>query len=130
MTDTTLNYDPALVAETAYERKGFFLPEFAVHHFRAGQSIIAGKTFTDCIFEGPAILMAVDGVEFDGCSMGATADAKNLLIRPVGEKIVGVVPFSNTRFIRCKFNRIGYTGHPDFLASFDGLSKMSESGAA
>ena len=133
MTDTpstSLPYNPALVAETKFERQGFFLPEFAVHHFLAGQSIIEGKTFTDCIIEGPGILMAVVGVEFDGCSMGSTSDARNLLMQPLGEKVVGVIPFSNTRFIRCKFNRVGFTGHPDFMASFEGLSRMSEGKAS
>lgn len=120
MTDTAstppaVGYDKTLVAETTYERRGFFLPAFAMHHLNAGQTVITGKTFIECIIEGPAILMATAGTEFDGCALGSTADPKNLFLRSVGEKITGVVAFGDTRFIRCKFNRVGYTSSDEFI---------------
>lgn len=127
MTDQTPQVDHALVARTTFEKEAVWLPHLAVQHFNDGQSVISGKTFTDCLIEGPAVMMVVDGVSFDGCNMGVTGDPANLLIRPVGERLTGVVPFRDTKFVRCQFVRIAFTGHPDFIAGFgEGLKKTSD----
>ena len=76
---------PALVARTTFENEVVWLPMLSVHHWNAGQNTISGKTFTDCVIEGPAIMAVMTGTTFDGCSMGHAKDPRALLLRPVGE---------------------------------------------
>lgn len=120
MTDATNKagqFNKELVERKTYDKEAIWLPAFAVNHINAGQTMIDGKTFTDCVIEGPAVLMATENVSFDGCNMGVTTDAKNLLVQGLGPKLTGVVPFANTRFVRCRFIGVAYTGHPDFMKS-------------
>ncbi|RZJ43243.1 MAG: hypothetical protein EON87_12650, partial [Brevundimonas sp.] len=58
MTDAAINptVDKALVERTSYEREAIWLPNLAVQHWNAGQTVIEGKTFTDCVIEGPGLL--------------------------------------------------------------------------
>lgn len=127
MTDNSLPVDQALVERKTFEKEAVWLPNLAVHHFNAGKTGVEDKVFTDCLIEGPAVLMILDGVSFDGCNMGMTDNADNLLIKPVGDKLTGVIPVRNCKFVRCDFLRVAYTGHPDFLAGFgEGLKPMTE----
>lgn len=126
MTDASLPVDQALVDRATFEKEAVWMPNLAVHHFNAGKIGVEGKTFTDCLIEGPAVLMVLDDVSFDGCSMGVTGDPDNLLIKPVGEKLTGVIPVRNCKFVRCEFLRVAYTGSPEFLSGFsEGLRSMS-----
>ncbi|RZJ28629.1 MAG: hypothetical protein EON85_08595 [Brevundimonas sp.] len=118
MTDAapiTVTIDPTLAERATYEKQGVWLPAFAMGHIQAGKTVIDGKTFTDCVIEGPAVLYATENVYFDNCNLGITANGANLLLQTVGEKVTGVIAFSNTTFVRCRFVGIGFTGHPDFM---------------
>ena len=118
MTDTAQEkpgFNKALVEAKTYDKQPIWLPAMAVHHINAGQRVIDGKTFTDCLIEGPAVLMATDNVQFDNCNMGIASDPKTLLMKGLGDKVTGVIPFSNTRFVRCRFVGVAFTGHPDFM---------------
>lgn len=109
----------ALVARTEFKREAVWLPSLAVHHLNAGHTVIDGKTFTDCVIEGPAVLAAMGGVELDHCNMGQAAHPRNLLLKPMGDKIVGAVGFSNSRFVRCTFVQVAFTGNDQALADFE-----------
>lgn len=87
------------------------------HISDAGHSVIEAKTFTRCDISGPAVLLAIGGVEFDGCNMGPNGgDIRNLLLKPVGpQKVIGVIPVQNCRFIECRFHGVGFTGNDAFL---------------
>lgn len=104
-----------LVARTDFAKESIWLPILAVHQQNAGEAIIRGKTFTDCVIEGPSLMAIVDGVTFEGCNLGRTADPKSLFYKGQGPVLVGVVPFADTRFIRCTFIQIGFTGAPDLI---------------
>ena len=60
MTDQTMSAEEAagraLVARTSFEKEAVWLPSLAVQHWNAGETVIDGKTFTDCVIEGPAVL--------------------------------------------------------------------------
>lgn len=117
----------ALVARTSFEKESVWLPSLAVHHWNAGQLSIDGKTFTDCVIEGPAVLAVMNGTSFDGCAMGATTDMKTLLFKPMGTKMGGVVGMSNCTFVRCRFVQVGFTGSDELLAEFEaGIGKQSD----
>ncbi|SFS31229.1 hypothetical protein [Brevundimonas viscosa] len=116
----------ALVARTSFEKEAVWLPSLAVQHWNAGQPVIDGKTFTDCLIEGPAVMAVMNGTTFDSCAMGATSDMRNLLYRPVSrEKLAGVIGMSNCRFVRCRFAQVGFTGSDELLEELAGIKSLS-----
>jgi hypothetical protein len=122
MTDTSpLPPLTALGAGPVYRDMHIWLPQLFAEHARAGSAVIEGKTFENCRFEGPAVLLSIAGNAFDNCNMGeAGGDTRNLLLAPVGaQKVVGVVPFKGCAFRDCAFYMVGFTGSPDFLKHFD-----------
>lgn len=111
----------ALVARTSFVKEAVWLPSLAVQHWNAGQMVIDGKTFTECLIEGPAVMAVMNGTSFDACAMGTTTDVRNLLYRPVSTtKLAGVVGMSNCRFIRCRFVQIGFTGSEGLIEDLQG----------
>lgn len=120
----------ALVARTSFEKEAVWLPSLAVNHWNAGQMSIDGKTFTDCVIEGPAVLAVMNGTTFEACAMGVATDIRTLLFKPMGAKMAGVVGMSNCKFVRCQFVQVGFTGTDDLLAELEGgIAKQSEPSA-
>lgn len=134
MTDPTPTMSPeevagrALVARTSFEKESVWLPSLAVQHWNAGQMTIDGKTFTDCVIEGPAVMAVMSGTTFDNCAMGATTDIRNLLYRPLStSKLAGVIGMGNCRFLRCRFVQVGFTGADSLLEELQGgVKSLSE----
>lgn len=118
----------ALVARTTFEKEAVWLPTLAVQHWNAGQMSIDGKTFTDCVIEGPAVMAVMNGTTFDNCAMGTTSDVRNLLYRPLSTtKLAGVIGMANCRFVRCRFVQVGFTGSDDLLEQLQsGIKPLSE----
>ena len=132
MTDQTQTMSPeeeagrALVARTSFEKEAVWLPSLAVQHWNAGQTTIDGKTFTDCLIEGPAVMAVMNGTVFDSCAMGTTSDMRNLLYRPVGrDRMAGVIGVSNCRFVRCRFAQVGFTGSDELIEELGGIKSLS-----
>ncbi len=94
-----------------------WLPDLMRAAFAAGAPLIQDRTFTDCVLEGPAVLLAAGRVELDECNLGYTGgDIRNLVLRPVApDKAVGALPFRNCRFKRCEFVAVGFTGSENFI---------------
>ncbi|WP_291832146.1 hypothetical protein [Brevundimonas sp.] len=111
--DAMANQD--LVSRDAFEKEAVWLPAMAVQHWNAGKMSIEGKTFTDCLIEGPAVVAVMNNTTFDSCAMGTTTDTRNLLYRPMGQKLAGVVGMSNCTFVRCRFAQVGFTGSDGLL---------------
>lgn len=117
----------ALVARTTFEKEAVWLPMLAVQHWNAGQMAIDGKTFTDCVIEGPAVMAVMNGTHFDSCAMGVATDIKTLLLKPLGHKMTGVVGMSNCKFVRCQFVQVGFTGSDELLTVLEGgIAKQSD----
>ena len=102
-----------LVERDSFQNEAIWLPAMGVQHLNAGKFMIEGKTFTDCLIEGPAVLGIGEGVQFDGCNMGSATDIRTLLLTPRGSKAAGVIGFKDCRFVRCRFMQIGFTGPED-----------------
>lgn len=117
----------AMVARTEFTKESVWLPLLAVNHMNAGQGVITGKTFTECVIEGPAVMIAISNLSLEGCNLGVTTNPKNLLYKPLGEIIVGGIGFSDCRFVNCRFVQVGFTGSDEFL---DDLAKGLSSAAA
>jgi len=108
-----------LVERDSFQNEAIWLPVMAAQHLNAGTFMIEGKTFTDCLIEGPAVLGIGDDVQFDGCNMGLATDVRTLLLTPRGPKAAGVVGFRNCRFLRCRFAQIGFTGPGETVAEME-----------
>ncbi|MBI2261365.1 MAG: hypothetical protein HYU62_06840 [Caulobacterales bacterium] len=104
-----------IVARDTFEKEGVWLPLLAVHTMNSGEAVIKGKTFTDCVIQGPAVIAVLSGTTFEGCNMGAASDAASLLFAPRGPRLVGAIGLQECRFVRCRFVQIGYTGSAAFL---------------
>ena len=106
-----------LVAQTEFNKQGVWLPLLAMHSLNAGEGVVRGKTFTECVIEGPAVVAAMVGTTFDGCNMGdAHGDPRNLMLSPQGpQRVTGPIPFKNCQFINCNFLGVGFTGSSAFL---------------
>lgn len=129
MTDAAINptVDKALVERTSYEREAIWLPNLAVQHWNAGQTVIEGKTFTDCVIEGPGLLAVLANTHFENCALGVTTDMRNLLYTPVGrEKLSGVIGMANCRFLRCRFVQVAFTGSDELIEQLAGLPTVSQ----
>ncbi|WP_428151004.1 hypothetical protein [Brevundimonas sp.] len=116
MTDVlTEDHGRKLVARTSFSNEAVWLPMLGVYHLNAGEPLIRGKTFTECVIEGPALLAIIDGVTFEGCNMGVATDPSSLFYQPKGPVLIGAVAFSDTRFIRCRFVQVAFTGHVESI---------------
>ncbi len=93
------------------------------------QPLIQGKTFTNCVIEGPAVLLALSGVNFDSCNLGmASEDSRSLLLMPMAKnKVVGAIGMKNCSFTNCQFFAIGYTGPDAFI---DRMLQVLDPGAS
>lgn len=109
-----------LVARMSFEKEAVWLPSLAVHHMNAGQTVIDGKTFTECLIEGPAVMAVMNGTSFDSCNLGVAENPRTLLLDPRGDMIAGAVGMANCRFVRCRFVQVGFTGSPALL---DGIEQ-------
>ena len=120
--------DRTFVDRTTFEKEAVWLPSFAVQHWNAGQMFIDGKTFTDCLIEGPGVMAVMNGTVFESCAMGTTSDVKNLLFKPVSRtKMAGVIGMSNCRFVRCRFVQIGFTGSDELVDQLEaGITPLSD----
>ena len=120
------------VTRTEFSKESIWLPRLSVEHLNAGHEQITGKTFTDCLIEGPAVMMADTTVVFDACHMGTASKPQNLLLAPVGDLVTGVIGVSDCRFVRCRFLFIGFVGREafqeQFAAGVPSLSSVQEAG--
>jgi hypothetical protein len=91
--------------------------------FRADRPMISGRTFKGCRIEGPAVMLVLNDVKFDGVNFGPNGgDIRNLLLRPAGpEKVIGTLPVQDCKFIDCEFFGVGFTGPEPFLAQLMAL---------
>ena len=120
----------ALVARTTFENEAVWLPSLAVQHWNADQMFIDGKTFTDCLIEGPAGIAVMTGTVIENTAMATTTDVRYLLYRPVGQtKMAGVVGMANCRFVRCRFVQVGFTGSDQLIDELTaGIKPLSQAG--
>jgi hypothetical protein len=118
-----------LGAGPTYTRVNIWLPQLLLEALRTGASAIENRRFEGCLFEGPAVVLPIEGCEFDGCDLGETkGDPRSLMLAPQGaNRVVGPIPFRHCQFINCRFVGVGFTGAPAFL---DSMAQAISGGAA
>ena len=84
---------------------------------RAGSAMVEGRTFINCRLDGPAVMAAVTGCEFDSTDFGyASGDIRAMIIRSAAPgRMIGALPFKDCKFIGCMFFAVGFTGPDPFL---------------
>lgn len=102
---------------TEFSGANFALFDFYRASVQAGGGVmIEGRTFTDCVFEGPALMLVLEGVHFESTNFGPTGgDMRNMLFKPMGNVGIGAIPVRNCTFTNCRFNTLGITGNDDLL---------------
>lgn len=115
-----------------YVNKSVWLPQLFMETARAGSMIVENRRFENCLIEGPAVLLPIEGCNFDGCDMGdAHGDPRNLMLAPQGaQRVTGPIPFKNCQFINCRFLGVGFTGSPAFLDNMAQALAAPQSGTA
>lgn len=83
---------------------------------RLGVAAIENRTFIDCRLEGPAVMLALDGLNFDGVDFGYTqGDIRNIVLYPASPSgVIGAIPVRNCVFKDCEFYAVGFTGAKTF----------------
>lgn len=90
---------------------------FRANLIKTKTPLIRNRTFTNCVIEGPAVLLAMSGVNFDNCNLGmASEDSRSLILMPMAKnKVVGAIGLKDCTFRNCQFFAIGYTGGDAFI---------------
>jgi uncharacterized protein YjbI with pentapeptide repeats len=90
---------------------------FRANLIKTKTPLIQNRTFTNCVIEGPAVLLAMSGVNFDNCNLGmASEDSRSLILMPMAKnKVVGAIGLKDCTFRNCQFFAIGYTGGDAFI---------------
>jgi len=60
------------LSATAFKGEALSLFDLYRETLRGGQTVIEGRTFTDCRLEGPAVIAVLSGVHFDSTDFGYT----------------------------------------------------------
>lgn len=131
MTDTNALHRAShdqLMQDSSFTNLSIWLPAMATQALKSGSILIQGKTFTDCLIEGPAIILPAGGVTFSNCDVDDdNGDVRNLLLKPMGRSVFGAVGLRDCRFVGCRFRYVGFTGNDEFLAQVQGaLGKIKQ----
>lgn len=83
-----------------------------------GGVMIEGRAFIDCVIDGPALMLVLEGTHFDNTNFGQTGgDMRNMLFKPMGVMGIGAIPVRNCSFTRCRFQTLGITGNEALLTT-------------
>ena len=83
---------------------------------QGGGASLKGRTFRNCVLQGPAVLMVLQGTRFERVSFGAPGHISEILFSPVsGTKAIGAIPLEDCVFEDCRFLACGFTGSQTFL---------------
>jgi hypothetical protein len=85
--------------------------------------LISGRVFTDCIITGPALLMPGVRIDMDACYLG-TGPIESLLYEGVDGIHQGIIGAVNCKFVRCRFDQIGFYAEPKVLEKLRHLPEI------
>ncbi|HEY0103699.1 MAG TPA: hypothetical protein VGB60_09550 [Brevundimonas sp.] len=81
-----------------------------------GGVMIEGRSFNNCVIEGPAVMLVLEGVHFESTNFGPTGgNLRNMLFKPMGDMGIGGIPIRNCTFTGCQFQTLGITGNDSLL---------------
>ncbi|MBX9576555.1 MAG: hypothetical protein K2X07_13060 [Caulobacteraceae bacterium] len=114
MTDVQ-NLDP-LAPEIRGGRFSLF-DLYRSHILAGGGGVIENRVFENCVIEGPALVLVLDGTHFDGVDFGPCGgDMGGMLFRSLnGTMAIGSIPMRACTFRNCQFHNLGFTGNETLL---------------
>ena len=117
------------LSAAAFKGVAIWLPALLMTSLQKGEPLIRDRTFEDCLLHGPAVFLALGGVDLESCNMGwAGGDLRNLVLRPASPtSVIGTIPFQNCRIHRCDFDAVGFTGSERFVQSILNLPGVDPS---
>ena len=122
MTDIYAPMPPGFTRATdmsaqTYDRSVVSLVDLVRPRLASREMVVRNLSFTNCVIEGPAVMLVVGGCQFDACDFGnPSGDIRNLVLRPASPSaVIGAIPVQDCRFRNCQFVGIGYTGGDHFL---------------
>ena len=82
-----------------------------------GGSMIEGRTFRNCVIEGPAVILVMPGTRFERTSFGAApGDIRSILLKPMSAThALGAIPMGDCVFEGCQFFACGFAAHENWL---------------
>ncbi|WP_051651075.1 hypothetical protein [Brevundimonas bacteroides] len=117
MTGLGRRFNPASdLTKRVFENEDMPLYELFMATLRQGRSVIEGVTFRGCRIEGPAVMLVLDGTNFEATNFGnSKGDIANMVLRPVANMAIGAIPVRNCTFDGCEFHGLGFTGNAAIL---------------
>ena len=83
---------------------------------------VEGLTFRRCRLQGPVVMLVAGGVNFEDTNFGdSKGDIRNLLLKPMGTRAPGSLPFRDCRFEGCEFYNVAFTGSEAVLDMLSGV---------
>ena len=77
---------------------------------------LKGRTFRNCVLQGPAVLLVLKGTRFERTSFGAPSHISEVLFSPVSSsKALGAIAIEDCVFEGCRFFACGFTGNQGFI---------------
>ena len=56
-----------------YTSRNIWLPQLLLETLRAGVGVVENRRFEGCLFEGPAVVLPIEGCESDDCSLNRSS---------------------------------------------------------
>ena len=113
MTDITPRFDPTA---REFNRIQVEIHDLYRANLETGGVVLKDRVFTDCLIEGPAVMLVLPGTRFSHCQFDSDNDIRHILFTPVSPaKAIGALPLQNCVFERCRFVAVGFTGHQNFI---------------
>lgn len=114
----TIGPVPADLTQDRFQNVRIPMLELVVARAAAGLPL-SGLTFTDCVVQGPSVIVPGGQTRFDDCNMGNdTDDVRNLFLRAAGTGIIGALLLNDCRFDGCLLLGIGFAGDDAFVDAF------------
>jgi hypothetical protein len=113
--------------QTVFEGVTLSLVDLQRTCLRKGELTIVGRTFDNCLIEGPAVMLALDNVTFDGVDFGYTrGDIRNIVLFPASPTaVIGAIPVKDCVFRNSTFFAVGFTGPTAFTDQILALGDKS-----
>ncbi len=108
------------LTKTTFENEIVPVVDLFLSAMANGAQHVRGRIFINCRLNGPAVLLALEGLRFNNCHMGSVGgDIRKLLYKPMSDtEVTGAASFEECVFDGCAFFAVGFTGPQSFLDSF------------
>ncbi len=121
---------PSDLDASMFQDADVLIHDLYLHCLNRSQPMVRGRIFSGCRIIGPAVVMVASKTTFMDCNFGdGRGKIANLLLRPLGDTVVGAVPLVECGFESCTFVEVGFTGAQTFLDAILAIPAAPEFGS-